>query len=94
MPDSDHEEPDTRLCLHIKDAIDHGMTNIKVKSSDTDVVLILVSFFHALASQQNSLTDIIVEFGPKSSHKDISIRNLTTSLGQTLCRAIPFCKGS
>ena len=90
MPDSDHEEADTRLCLHIKDAIDHEMTNIKVKTLDTDVVLILVSFFHALASQQNSLTDIIVEFGPKSSHKDISIRNLATSLGQILCQAIPL----
>ena len=90
MPDSDHEEADTRLCLHIKDAIDHEMTNIKVKTLDTDVVLILVSFFHALASQQNSLTDIIVEFGPKSSHKDINIRNLATSLGQILCQAIPF----
>ena len=90
MPDSDHGEADTHLCLHIKDAIDNGMTNIKVKTSDTDVVLILVGFFHELASQQNSLTDIIVEFGPKSSHRDISIRNLATSLGQTLCRAIPF----
>ena len=54
MPDSDHEEADTRMCLHVKDAISKGMTDIKVMSSDTDVVLIFLSIFHLLAAMQSS----------------------------------------
>ena len=30
MPDSDHEEADTCMCLQVKDAISKGMTDIKV----------------------------------------------------------------
>ena len=90
MPDSDHEEADTRMCLHVKDAISKGMTDIKVMSSDTDVVLIFLSIFHLLAAMQSSLNDIVMEFGSNKSHRVISIKNLATALGQKRCRSLLF----
>ncbi len=38
LQDCDHEEADTRLALHLIDAINHGARNILVCTVDTDVI--------------------------------------------------------
>ena len=40
MVDSDHEEADTRICLHIENALQHGASKLCVRTVDTDVVVI------------------------------------------------------
>ena len=45
MPATDHEEADTRMCLHVIDAVQKGANTIKVCTVDTDVVVILVGIF-------------------------------------------------
>ena len=44
-----HEEADTRIAVHILDALEQGMKIIKVRTVDTDVVTILVGAFFKLA---------------------------------------------
>ena len=89
MSDSDHEEADTRLVVHIKDALTKGINNFVIASSDTDVIIILLSVYHKLRSDYD-IIDIVVDFGIKQEHRRISINNLALSLGQTRCKAMNF----
>lgn len=40
-----HEEADTRLFLHVKDALKKGFRTVMVKANDTDVLVIAVATF-------------------------------------------------
>ena len=46
--DCSHEEADTRMILHTKDAINQGFHRVQVQCNDTDVLLLLVHFFGQL----------------------------------------------
>ncbi len=46
MPSSDHEEADTRMCLHIKDSLEKGARVVSVQTVDTDVIIIIAATFH------------------------------------------------
>ena len=48
MPDCDHEEADTRLLIHLQDALQNGSTCCQVRTVDTDVLVILVGKMHYL----------------------------------------------
>ena len=43
-----HEEADTRIMLHVKDAVQTGMRQIMIRTVDTDVVVIAISIVHKL----------------------------------------------
>ncbi len=45
MPSCDHEEADTRLIVHIVDALNKRQSTFLVRTVDTDVVVILVGKF-------------------------------------------------
>ncbi len=42
---SDHEEADTRMCIHIQDALQKGAKKILLRTVDTDVIVILAGHF-------------------------------------------------
>ena len=77
------------MAFHIKHAVTHGMTDIKVWSSDTDDIIILLGVYHSLASI-NCLNDAVVDFATKKNQKVISNRSFLDSLVQTCCRALVF----
>ncbi len=62
LQDCDHEEADTRLALHLFDAINHGARNILVHTVDTDVIVILIGLFFDINSSAITTT-IWVAFG-------------------------------
>ena len=62
MPLCDHEEVDTRLIVHIVDALNKGQSTCLVRTVDTDVVIILVGKFFYL-TRLDSAADIWVAFG-------------------------------
>ena len=39
MAPSDHEEADTRMCVHIKDSLEKGARVVSVQTVDTDVII-------------------------------------------------------
>ena len=49
MSANDHEEADSRICLHVDDALNEGQLLFSSKPVDKDVVVILVGIFHDLA---------------------------------------------
>lgn len=48
MPPCNHEEVDTRLIIHLHDALFNGYSNCMVPTVDTYVVVILIDEFHHL----------------------------------------------
>ena len=78
MDDCDHEESDTQLVVHCKNALSHGINLIKVMSIDTDVIVIFLGAFFKLRAT-HSITDIIIEYGQKEV-KRLSLTSLASSL--------------
>ena len=62
MASCDHEEADTRMCIHIQDSLQKGARNILVRTVDTNVIVILAGLFFQLQSMYPEL-DIWVAFG-------------------------------
>ena len=88
MPSSDHEEADTRMCLHLKHAIQNGAVRLEVRTVDTDVVAILVGIFHELV-EENHEFQLWVAFGTGKHFHYIYINSICQSLGQDKSQALP-----
>lgn len=84
-----HEEADTRIVIHVQDAVQRGATNILVRTVDTDVVIILISCFSILINIQPSL-QIVVAFGMGRSFQTLSVNTIYNNLGEHKSRALPF----
>ena len=54
MESCDHEEADTRMLVHLQDALTTGSTTCLVRIVDTDVVIIIIGKFHALTANHPS----------------------------------------
>ncbi len=89
LQDCDHEEADTRLALHLFDAIDHGARNILVRTVDTDVIVILIDLFFYINSSAITTT-IWVAFGTGRNFRYYNINNIINTLGADKSRALPF----
>ena len=61
MLQCDHEEADTRLVVHIVDALKKGLSTCLVRTVDTDVIIILIEIFPYLITV-NSDANIWVAF--------------------------------
>ena len=48
MDYSSHEEVDTRILLHVKDAMNSGYKDVMIRTVDTDVVVLAVVHFQNL----------------------------------------------
>ena len=62
MPPCDHEEADTRIVIHLQDALENGCATCLVRTVDTDVVVILIGKYHSLINKYPA-ADIWVAFG-------------------------------
>ena len=47
-----HEEVDTRIVLHARDAAESGHSSILIKASDIDIVVICVSLFDEIGTEE------------------------------------------
>jgi hypothetical protein len=88
MLNCNHEEADTRIVVHILHALGQGMKTVKVRTVDTDVVVILSGIFYELLVTQ-PLLDIWVAFGMGKSYRFYSINAICTKLGKPRSRALP-----
>lgn len=74
------EEADGRIILHANDMVLHGAKNILIYSTDTDVVVLAVSFFHALRSK--GLQNLWILYGAGKNQKYIPIHQISEQLGE------------
>lgn len=88
MPPCDHEEADTRIVVHLQDALESGCTACLVRTVDTDVLVILIGKYHFLASKYPS-ADIWVAFGSGKNFLFLHINAICSTLGKEKSTALP-----
>lgn len=47
-----HEEADTRMMVHVADAVQRGLTKVLLRTVDTDVVVIAIAVSHTLSTSE------------------------------------------
>jgi len=73
------DEADGRLILHANDMVLHGVEHILICSCDTDVVVLVVSFFHKLRSK--GLKNLWIFYGVGQNQKYIPVHQKGEKLG-------------
>ena len=74
--------------VHILNALEQGMKSVKVRTVDTDVVIILAGAFYELCQTQ-PLADIWIAFGMSKNYRFYSTNAICASLGEQRSRALP-----
>ena len=87
---TNHEEGDTRVVLHSKDMISKGYRRIVIRTVDTDVLVLMVSFFHELHVPDLHLW---VDFGVGKNRELFSINDISDALGPEKSLATRFFYG-
>ena len=81
MSPCDHEEADTRLLLHLVDALKNGCSTCIVRTGDTQIVIIPIGKFHHLLSINPSVR-IWVAFGTRKAFTYLHINSIGHLLGE------------
>ena len=79
-----HEEADTHIILHVAHYAKENHRAMTIRTVDTDVLVLAVSFFSKLG-----LDEIYVALGIGKSFKFISCHEIVPSLGYMNCQALP-----
>jgi 5'-3' exonuclease len=88
MTPCDHEEADTRLLIHLQDALLNGCATCTVRTVDTDVVVILIGKFHHLITLCQNV-NIWVAFGTGKNFTYYHINAIYENLGKDMSMALP-----
>ena len=80
-----HEEADTRIFVHMKDAVNHGLSRVLIRTVDTDVVALAVA-----AVVQTDAKELWVAFGTGKKFRYISAHDIAAALGPDKARALPM----
>lgn len=83
---NNHIEGDTRIFLHLANAALTGHTKAYIRTVDSDIVVLAISFFHEIGT----LTHLWIGFGKGKHYRDIPIHDICSHLGKDVCRALPF----
>ncbi|KAG1688828.1 Hepatic leukemia factor [Nymphon striatum] len=89
METYDHEEADTRILIHLQDALQHGATTCLVRTVDTDVIVILIGKFYYLLTICPS-AEIWVAFGTGKDFRYININAVAQALGIEISTSLPI----
>ena len=75
-----HEEADTRIILHSYHAAGSGYDTVKIRTVDTDVVVLAISFFSRL-----NVSELWIHYGVGRSARLIAVHEISASLAPTKC---------
>ncbi len=81
---SNHNEADTRVCLHMKD-VNSNSDSIVIRAFDTDIAIILL--YHCLKFTAKIWMDVGVS--SKNTRRYICITDIAQTLGPQLCASLP-----
>ena len=85
---SSHEEADTRMLLHVQDALQQGYKKILLRTVDTDVVVLAAAFLQQVTEGEH--LDLWVAFGTGNHFRYIAAHEIATKLGQKSPRLYLF----
>ena len=78
-----NEEADTRIILHLEDAVTEGFNKISIRTVDTDVVVLAVA-----AAQRHGNNEIWIAFGTGKSFCFLAAHEMARVLGPDQCTAL------
>ena len=78
-----HEEADTRMFLHAKHASDTGSLYVRIRSNDTDVIVIGIGIFEKLGLEELGIT-----FGTGKKQQIVPIHTIARNLGPSTCQVL------
>ena len=81
-----HEEADTRMILHVEDAVQNGYSKVMVRTVDTDVVVLAVT---AASRLRNHISELWVAFGTGKHFRYLAAHDMAAALGVDKCIALP-----
>ncbi|ELU01310.1 hypothetical protein CAPTEDRAFT_215858 [Capitella teleta] len=81
-----HEEADTRILLHLANAVACGHISVLIRTNDSDVVVLAVRATQILKDQIPSLS-VWIGFGTGNNYRYISVHEIVENLGplRSLC---------
>lgn len=85
---SNQEEADSRMMLHLLDAVKNGHEKIFLRTVDSDVVILCLHFLFVF--QNYGLSELWVGFGTGKAYRDIPVHEVASILGHKNCEALPF----
>ena len=80
-----HEEADTRILLHLDDAVKEGYTKVSIRTVDTDVLVLAVT-----AAQRLNIAELWVAFGAGKTFRYLAAHEMAKALGPDRCIALPM----
>ena len=83
----DHEEADTRMILHLADAVKEGFRKTLLRTVDTDVVVLAVAGATKLNIDE---LELWVAFGTAKKFRYIPAHEIAVSLGPDMSQALPI----
>ena len=80
-----HEETDSRMMVHVADAVTKGHTSIVIRTVDTDVVVLAVAAVYKL-----KLQELWIAFGTGKYFKFLPAHKYAVALGAATSKALPM----
>ena len=80
-----HEETDTRIFLHLEDAVQHGHNRVLIRTVDNDVVVLAVA-----SAQRLDLAELWIAFGVGKNFQFFVAHEIAKVLGCDQCIALPM----
>ena len=82
-----HEGADTRMLLHVQDALQQGYKKILLRTVDTDVLVLAAAFLQQITEGEH--LDLWVAFGTGNHFQYIVAHEIATKLGPEVSKALP-----
>ena len=80
-----HEEADTRILLHLEDAVKQGYNKVSIRTVDTDVVVLAVA-----SAQRLNITELWIAFDAGKNCRYLPAHEMADALGPDRCVALPM----
>ena len=80
-----HEEADTRLLLHVSDAVQKGCKKVTIRTVDTDVVALAVAMFRKIKPDE-----MWIALGNGANLRYIGVHEIANKLDSSTCAALPM----
>ncbi len=78
-----HEEADTRILLHVQDAVRHGYSKVLIHTVDTDVIVLAVT-----ATGRLDIEELWVAYGTAKKIRFLAAHEMTVALGPNKCQGL------
>ena len=88
MANSDHEEADTRIVLHVHDSLERGSRKIMIRTVDADVIVILIGHFYSIVDHYPD-ADLWVAFGTGKHFRYYHLNTICGRLGREQSWCLP-----